>query len=92
MSDAEELQDVYSKTRAQRKLSKRYSREELSQVVNAIRYARLIDNTPIAQLAETYGININVVHRIGTGHAFKGVPFDERMRIAVDRIREAAGE
>ncbi len=88
MSDAEDLQDVYRKTRARRKLDYKIKPEDKVRVINEIRYKRLIENRTLQEIALEYGLDVNLVHRIGSGKSFKNVPFDERMRGAVDALRK----
>ena len=87
MSDAETLQHLYNTTKRQRKLSHRLSPEQIDQLVNEIRYERLINGTSCAALAEKHDMDPNIVWRIGAGTLFKGVPFDDRMREAVEGLR-----
>lgn len=87
MSDAETLQHLYNKTKRQRKLSHRLTPEQTAELVNEIRYERLIVGTPCGELAEKYDMDQNVVWRIGAGTAFKEIPFDDRLRGAVEALR-----
>jgi hypothetical protein len=88
MSDAEDLQDVYRKTRARRKLEYKIKPEDKVRVINEIRYKRLIEGRTLQSIADEYGLDINLIHRIGAGKSFKSVPFDDRMRGAVEALRK----
>jgi hypothetical protein len=89
VSDAETLQHLYNKTKRQRKLSHRLSPEETAALVNEIRYERLIVGTSCRALAEKHDMDTNVIWRIGAGTMFKEIPFDDRMRGAIEALREA---
>ena len=82
------LQKIYSSTRKRkyRKAFEGLSEPEITEIVNDIRYARLVQKTPIRELVDHYGLDKSVVHRIGTGQSYRNVPLDARMRRAIKAI------